>query len=143
MVKRSLALLLVAALVAGASATSTGILYWCAMEEMGSNIPAATSGDIRGSPRSIWGTYSGGRLNTACHDLTQNTNAQFTFSNGTVLPNACASGTCSGFSPYDIAPTGCLVSPSVPAPQPACLTTCVCLPPLRDPTQRTHCACPQ
>jgi hypothetical protein len=149
MVKRSLALLLAAALVAVASAQqfSTGILYWCAMEEMGNNIPATTNTDPLnpGSPRSIWGTFSGSptRINTACHDITGQTNGMMvTFSNGTVVPNNCASGTCSGYTPYDVNPTGCLVS-RASAPPAACarVALCACQPPSSDPV-RTHRACP-
>ncbi|KAG1674021.1 hypothetical protein FOA52_000327 [Chlamydomonas sp. UWO 241] len=117
MVKRSLALLLTAALMAGASAQlSTGILYCCSMEENGANIPAGTNTVACGgpSPRSIYGTFSGApsRENSACHNALSDSNCQqMFFSNGTVYPNN--NGVCGGgrvFTPYDIAPTGCLTA---------------------------------
>ncbi|KAG1674027.1 hypothetical protein FOA52_000333 [Chlamydomonas sp. UWO 241] len=114
MLKRSLALLLAAALVAGASAqVSTGILYWCSMEENGANIPAGTN-TLGASPRSIYGTFSGSpqRENSACHNALGVSNCRkMTFSNGTVYPNnVVTDNVCNGFTPYDIVPTGCLTA---------------------------------
>ncbi|KAG1667575.1 hypothetical protein FOA52_014656 [Chlamydomonas sp. UWO 241] len=117
MVTRSLALLLAAALVAGASAQiSTGILYWCSMEEKGTNIPANTNSPSGPSPRSIYGTYSGSpsRSNAACHDgneVSYNCAKMF-FSNGTAYPNGVVTDTVcpTDRTPYDIAPTGCLTA---------------------------------
>ncbi|KAG1667566.1 hypothetical protein FOA52_014646 [Chlamydomonas sp. UWO 241] len=117
MVTRSLVLLLAAALVAGASAQiSTGILYWCSMEEKGTNIPANTNSPSGPSPRSIYGTYSGSpsRSNAACHDgneVSYNCAKMF-FSNGTAYPNGVVTDTVcpTDRTPYDIAPTGCLTA---------------------------------
>ncbi|KAG1673442.1 hypothetical protein FOA52_002208 [Chlamydomonas sp. UWO 241] len=96
---------------------SSGILYWCAMEETGANIPAGTNLiGPNASPRSIYGVFSGApsRESTPCHVSGSGSNCQkMTFSNGTLLPSNGAGGTgCppAYFTPYDVDPTGCLTA---------------------------------
>ncbi|KAG1665341.1 hypothetical protein FOA52_011755 [Chlamydomonas sp. UWO 241] len=111
MARRSVALLVLAGAIAAASAqTSTGILYWCSMGEMGTNMPNTLSTLGAPTPRSTWGTFvpsPSTRYNSACHvgGSTSVNNIPRTFSNGTAYPSAVP-----GFSVFDIAPTGCITA---------------------------------
>eukprot|EP00955_Chlamydomonas_euryale_P016287 174061-Chlamydomonas_euryale.AAC.1 len=94
---------------AASAQVSTGILYWCAMEEMGTNMPATLNPTGGPTPRAVFGAFStGNRYNGACHVAAVDDDLQpRTFSNGTTYPNAAANG--GTVTPYSIAPTGCLV----------------------------------
>lgn len=94
-------------------ALSTGILYWCAMEEMGIYMPADLNPLGGPSPRSVYDAFSGTpvRENTACHVGGINSdNVLHTFSNGTVYANNVGVDPPLPSTPFDINPTGCLVS---------------------------------
>ncbi|KAG1677216.1 hypothetical protein FOA52_013414 [Chlamydomonas sp. UWO 241] len=111
MAGRSIALLVLAAAFAAVSAqTSTGILYWCSMGEMGTNMPDTLSTLGAPTPRSTWGSFvpSPSRYNAACH-VGCNTcvnNIPRTYSNGSAYP----SGSGGNPSVFDIAPTGCITA---------------------------------
>eukprot|EP00955_Chlamydomonas_euryale_P001836 20754-Chlamydomonas_euryale.AAC.5 len=82
------------------------------MQERGANMPATLNGGTGPSPRSVYGTFAGAatpsRENTACHVFgVSSDNLPRSFSNGTTYPNNVAQGLAN--TPYDIAPTGCLV----------------------------------
>jgi hypothetical protein len=107
----ALSLLLIATLSAVASAQQTGIFYWCALSEGGSNFVASSASN---EPRTYWGASQLGYQSQACHMSTGSppystlvcTNQAYMFSNGTSYPlNSCTSGA----SVYAIAPSACQV----------------------------------
>ncbi|KAG1674024.1 hypothetical protein FOA52_000330 [Chlamydomonas sp. UWO 241] len=108
---RSIALLVLAAIAAqtASAQVSTGILYWCSMGEMGTNMPNTMSTAGAPTPRSIYGTFlptMQSRFSSPCHVNAQSTDIQRTFSNGTVVPGNVVGSN----SVFDTSVTGCLTA---------------------------------